>query len=138
MILWRGSGELARRTLMQGLDGYVDGFVRHLADIGEAPALFGKHGELEQAKRIKREHLIDLASGDYGKEYVQQRIKLGMLYSRNRLETRGFVGAFHQLYTGTPEPAFQNFLSLTKIGFFDIAIISDVLIYERGRTISLL
>jgi rsbT co-antagonist protein RsbR len=55
----------------------MDGFFRQFAEIGEAPALFGKHGELEQAKGMKREHLIALTSGDDGKEYVQKRIKLG-------------------------------------------------------------
>ena len=40
-------------------------------------------------------------------------------------------------YRSEPEKAFQIFLSLTKIGFFDISILVDVLVAERQLTIDL-
>jgi rsbT co-antagonist protein RsbR len=40
-------------------------------------------------------------------------------------------------YRSEPEKAFQIFLSLTKIGFFDISILVDVLVSERQLTIDL-
>jgi rsbT co-antagonist protein RsbR len=144
-----GKDDIARiitlkQILVAGVDGYTEGFFRHLADAGEAPALFARPDALDEAKRRKRQHLFALAAGDYGKEYVEQRIELGVLYSKYGLETRGFAAAFHHLMRmiGTdvmkkdpsgPEEAFQKFLSLTKVSYFDITIISDVV---RERTIA--
>jgi rsbT co-antagonist protein RsbR len=89
-----------------------------------------------------------MVSGDYGSNYVEQRFALAMLYSKYGLDTRAFLGAFHQLMkaiggdvmkvlASDPVDAFQKFMSIKKIGFFDITIIVDVLIAERERTISL-
>jgi rsbT co-antagonist protein RsbR len=135
-------------VVVPNVDGYVEAFFHHLAGIGEAAALFGRREALDEAKRRKREHLIASVSGEYGTEYVEQRIALGMLYSRYGLETRAFLGAFHHLmraigtdvmrhFKREPEEAFQRFMSLKKVGFLDIGIIADVLIGERERTISL-
>jgi rsbT co-antagonist protein RsbR len=59
---------------------------------------------------------------------------------------RVFLGAYHYLTTSIgrelfahfddPRLAFETFVSLKKVGFFDIAIIVDTLIAERQRTIS--
>jgi rsbT co-antagonist protein RsbR len=135
-----------KAVLMRGLDGYVDAFFRHLADNGEAAILFARRDALEQAKRLKREHWIALVAGDYGRTYVEQRIELGVLYSKHGLEARGFVGAYHQSLqmmgtdimkdAGNSQEAFQKYLSLSKVGFYDITVISDVLIAERERIIS--
>jgi rsbT co-antagonist protein RsbR len=38
---------------------------------------------------------------------------------------------------GDPAAAFESFMSVKKVGFFDIGVIVDVMIAERERTISL-
>jgi rsbT co-antagonist protein RsbR len=129
-------------------DEYTDGFFRYLANLGEASALFMRREALDEAKGRKREHLIALVSGIYGRSFVEERIALGVLYNKYGLETRVFLGGFHHLmktigsdimlhYRSEPEKAFQIFLSLTKIGFFDISILVDVLVAERQLTIDL-
>lgn len=138
----------AKDVLLRRVDDYTEAFFNYLADLGEAPALFARRDVLDEAKRRKREHVIVLAAGNYGSAYVEQRIALGLLYSRYGLDTSAFLGAFHQMMrmigvdvmkraTSDPEEAFQNFMSLQKVSLFDIGIITDVLIAERERTISL-
>lgn len=137
-----------RETVIANVDDYVAAFFDTLSGLDEAATLFRSRELLDEAKRLKRDHLTALVGGDYGMTYVDERVRLGALYSRAGLEVRVFLGAFHQLMRAVgkdvmrqspndPEGAFDAFMSLKKIGFFDIGIIVDVLVAERERTITL-
>jgi rsbT co-antagonist protein RsbR len=133
--------------VVHNADRYGVTFFDHLAGIEEAAGLTRNRNLLEQAKRLKHEHLIAMVQGDYGREYMEQRVRLGVLYSRAGLDVRVFLGAFHVLmravgvdvmkrFAATPADGFESFISLKKIGFLDIGLIVDVLIAERERTIN--
>ena len=137
-----------KNVVLKRVDDYTEAFFAYLANLGEATALFNRREALNEAKRRKREHVIALAAGEYGSDYVEQRIALAVLYSRYGLETSAFLGAFHHMTAmiGSDimkqaardlDDGFQKFVSLQKVGQFDIGIITDVLIAERERTISL-
>jgi rsbT co-antagonist protein RsbR len=123
--------------VVHNADRYGVTFFDHLAGIEEAAGLTRNRNLLEQAKRLKHEHLIAMVQGDYGREYMEQR----------GLDVRVFLGAFHVLmravgvdvmkrFAATPADGFESFISLKKIGFLDIGLIVDVLIAERERTIN--
>jgi len=127
-------------------DEHAAAFFNYLSQFEEAAALFRNPDMLREAKRLKHEHLLAMVSGEYGKTYIEQRVLLGALYSRAGLDSRVFLGAFHQLmqsigrkvadmFARDAEAALQHFASVNKIGFMDIGIIVDVLIAERERTI---
>jgi rsbT co-antagonist protein RsbR len=124
----------------------ADDFFSYLAQFPEAAPLMRTTSLLEQAKRLKREHLIAMVGGDYGRAYVEQRATLGRIYSKAGLGTSVFLGAFDHLmreigmeimkhFKSEPDKGFQCFMSLKKVGFFDIGVIVDILIDERERTI---
>lgn len=128
------------------VDAHTAAFFDYLAALPEAAGLFSKPAVLATAKRLKREHLEALAAGRYDKDYVEQRVQLGLLYSRSQLDTRIFLGAFNAMmasigakvfarFTKDPGAGFTCFASLTKIAFFDLGIITDVMIADRERTI---
>jgi rsbT co-antagonist protein RsbR len=128
-------------------DRYVAAFFDHLAGITETSRLSGNYGTLEEAKRLEHEHLIAMMLGDYGRDYMEQRVRLGMLYSRAGLDVRILLGAFHVLmralgteimkhFAKDPARGFDTFMSVKKIGFLDIGLVVDVLIAERERIIS--
>jgi rsbT co-antagonist protein RsbR len=139
---------LSVRDLVTGkVDAYVATFIGALEALPEAAPIFAAPGILSEVKARKREHLVASVGGEYGVAYAEQRIALGMLYSRVGLEARVFLGAFHGLMTAigaditaafraNPEQAFQKFASLKKVSFFDIGLIVDVLITEREGTIT--
>ena len=79
---------------------------------------------------------------------MEQRVRLGMLYSRAGLDVRILLEAFHVLlrslgaevmkhFAKDPTNGFNAFISVKKIGFLDIGLTVDVLIAERERVISL-
>ena len=135
-----------RELVTQEGDRYTEEFFRHLANLGEAPTLFGRRDVLEEAKHRKRAHLTAMAVAEFDRTYVEQRIALALLYSQYGLDTRAFLGAFDHLlqalgddimkrFARNADDAFRKFMSLKKVAFFDIGIITDVLMSERERVI---
>jgi rsbT co-antagonist protein RsbR len=132
--------------ILDHLDEHVSAFFDHLAMFEEGRGLTTRGELLKEARQLKREHLVAMASGAYGREYVEQRFRLGQLYSRASIEVSIFMGAFHSLMTSIgrritahfpddPMAGFEHFTSLKKIAFFDIAIIVDAMMADREQTI---
>jgi rsbT co-antagonist protein RsbR len=128
------------------LDEHVGAFFAHLDKFDEARGLTARRELIEEARRLKREHLVAMVSGVYGHDYIEQRFRLGQLYSRAALEVSIFMGAFHNLMASVgrrvmaqfpkdPLTGFEHFTSLKKIAFFDIAIIVDAMMADREQTI---
>jgi rsbT co-antagonist protein RsbR len=132
--------------VLEHLDEHVAAFFEHLSRFEESRGLTGRSDLLDEARRLKREHLVAMVSGDYGRAYIEQRFRLGQLYSRAALEVSIFMGAFHSLmasigrrimasYPTDPLAGFEHFTSLKKVAFFDIAIIVDAMMVDREQTI---
>jgi rsbT co-antagonist protein RsbR len=135
-----------RDIFLPNAERYVATFFDHLAGIEESSRLFGNLKTLDEARRLEHEHLIAMMQGNCGRDYMEQRVRLGMLYSRAGLDVRVLLGAFHVLmralgtevmkhFAGDSTKGFEAFISIKKIGFLDIALIVDVLIAERERVI---
>ena len=136
-----------RPLLLERLDELTGAFIDYLRDLDEAAALFVSPDILTEIRRLKREHLIAMVGGDYDGSYVDQRLELGFLYSKAGLDTTVFLGAFHSLMRAIgraimaepgndPASAFDRFMSLKKVAFFDIGLIVDIMVAERESTIS--
>ena len=127
-------------------DEYVSSFFDHLYGLDDARPLLASRSLVDRARHLKQEHLLAMVNGDYGSNYAEQRLELGALYARAGLDTRLFLGAFHQMllnighdvmkeFQRTPADGFECFMALQKIAFFDIGIIVDILVFERERVI---
>lgn len=130
--------------VLSGVERYTAVFFDFLVGFEEARQLLSRGAIAERARRLKKEHLVALASGNYGSAYVEQRLELGLLYAKAGLEQRLFLGAFHHLLRNIgadimqkaePDKAFDAFMALQKVAFFDIGLIADVLVFERERII---
>jgi rsbT co-antagonist protein RsbR len=137
----------SRDLVVQHAEELAAGFFDHLGKLEGTQQLFARHDLLAEARRLKHEHLLALVSGNYGREYAEQRVLLAQVYGRTGIEVPFFLGAFHQLLrqigllimkqgSRDPAEAFQRFLSLKKLGFLDIGIFVDILVAERERIIA--
>ena len=133
-------------VVVQHADECTASFFDYLKSLDEARALVNDRATMQAARRLKTEHLKAMAKGDYGRGYVEDRLKLGMLYARAELDPHVFLGAYQHLMRtiglrvmeesrGHPGEAFENFMSLEKVACFDLSLIVDVLILERERVI---
>jgi rsbT co-antagonist protein RsbR len=125
------------------VDELVDTFFEHLTRFPEAKVLLGYRELMQQARTLKRAHLLEMLEGKYDMPYAEQRVKLGLLYGRVGLPTKVYLGAFRAVITragelvlaARPKDGFAKWTSLQKVAHFDIGIHSDVLMHERERTI---
>ena len=132
-----------REVVARHADELTKSFFQYLAGFEEARVLLGYKELTDQARTLKRDHLLAMVSGTYDLKYVEQRIRLGLLYGRVGLETKVFLGAFHALLANLGRvilreggsDGFEAFMSLKKVAFLDIGVQLDVLVHERERTI---
>jgi rsbT co-antagonist protein RsbR len=133
-------------VVRQHAEEYTKTFFNHLATLDEARPLLQNRAAVDRARQLKTEHLMAMVGGEYAADYVMQRIKLALLYSRAGLDQRVFLGAFHMLmrqvgltifkhFERAPMEGFESFMALKKIAFFDIGIITDALVFEREKII---
>lgn len=130
-------------VIAKNVDALVDAFFAHLAGLDEAKVLLGYKELASEARSLKRAHLLEMVEGKYDLAYVEQRIRLGLLYGRVGLPTKVYLGAFRAVLAKTgelltrefPSDGFTKWTSLQKIAFLDIGVHSDILIHERERTI---
>lgn len=146
------TGDIERIKSLQELvtrhaDSFADTFFDHLAGLSETKALMDRPEEIEQANLLRRDHLVAMVGGEYGRDYVDQRVRLGVLYGKYGVKPGAFLGAFHLLmrvlgneimrqFASNPVDGFERFMSLSKICFFDMSIICDVLVAERELVIN--
>src|SRR5690242_16066458 len=76
---------------------YVAAFFEYLSRFNETATLLARPKVLEQAKQLKRQHLAAMVQGVYGRNYVDQRLRLAKLYNEVRLDIRLFLGAYQHL-----------------------------------------
>ena len=137
--------QAVQEIITRHADELTNKFFNHLSNFNEAKGLLTP-SILEEAKRLKKEHLIAMTTGQYGHNYVDQRLRLGRLYGKAGLDSKVFLGAFHVLmrsagekimseFKGSPQEAFQDFLAFKKIAFFDLGLIIDTIVYDREQTI---
>lgn len=125
----------AKPIVHQTVEQHVDAFFGYLAELPEARAVMQNREALSLARKLKRAHLLAMVEGEYGEVYVEQRLKLGQLYSQVGLEPAVFLGAFNHLLSSLASVIGAHFASIRKVAFFDIALITDVLVFERERVI---
>lgn len=134
-----------RDIVTRHVDDLTSTFFAHLSTVPEAKVLLGYRELANEARVLKRAHLLEMVQGEYGLSYVEQRVRLGLLYGRVGLGTKVFVGAFSRVVaragelvmaeSPNPDDGFRRFLSFQKLAFFDIGIHNDVVVHERDRTI---
>jgi rsbT co-antagonist protein RsbR len=126
------------------VDELVDVFFACLAKYDEAKVILGYRELTNQARALKRSHLLEMVEGHYDLKYVEQRISLGLLYGRVGLPTKIYLGAYRAVLARageliileSPDDGFARFISLQKVAHFDIGVHTDVLMHERERTIN--
>lgn len=132
--------------IRQSADELTDGFFKYLARFPEAETLLGAAPLVEEARRLKSAHLKAMVEGPYDLTYAQQRVELALIYTEADLDHEVFLGAFHHLISqignaimGRPDrprqESFDTFLAIQKVAFFDIALIGDIITFERQRVI---
>ena len=84
--------------LRQFSEEYVDEIIEEtytqILQIEETRTLFSDQAAIERVKALQKRYLLRLTSGDYGEEYLADRLQIGITHQRIGLEPRWYMGAY--------------------------------------------
>jgi rsbT co-antagonist protein RsbR len=134
-------GEIAEKYA----DPVVDALYRHFLSFEETKAFFRDPKVLERVKRLQKEYFLRLTHGDYGTDYVRNRMKVGTVHEMINLAPKWYLGAYNfylravasqllEAFGNDPQKVISSYESLMKIVFMDIGFAVDTYIYAREST----
>jgi len=123
----------------------IEEFYRHILSFEETRTFFQDPHVLERVKRLQKEYFVRLTEGEYGADYVSDRLRIGAVHERVNLAPKWYLGMYSfylravarrmlGAFQGEPEKAFATFLSLLKLVFLDIGLAVDTYIHAREAT----
>jgi rsbT co-antagonist protein RsbR len=126
-------------------DPVIEDFYRHILTFEETRAFFRDPKTLERVKRLQKEYFLRLTEGDYGRDYIADRLRIGRAHERVGLAPKWYLGMYSfylrqvasriiQAFPNEPAKAFNAFLSLIKLVFLDIGLAVDTYIDSREAT----
>jgi len=125
-----------RRTLETLRDPFSEMFYRHLQHFPQLLPLLGNAEKLERLKHTLSVYFSQLTEGEYGAEYVENRLRVGMVHQRVGLTPQWYIGAYrkylhelmpaiHHLMEGNEGKCIATYSALLKIVFFDMELALD-------------
>jgi rsbT co-antagonist protein RsbR len=137
----RGLREIARKYA----DPVIEEFYQHILSFDETRSFFTDPKVLERVKRLQKDYFVRLTEGEYGSDYVANRLRIGAAHEHVNLAPKWYLGMYafylrivaRRLMTAfekEPQKAFTSFLSLLKLVFLDIGLAVDTYIHAREAT----
>jgi rsbT co-antagonist protein RsbR len=141
VVALMGLREIARKYG----DPVIEEFYRHILSFHETKRFFDDPQALERVKRLQKEYFLRLTEGEYGHDYVANRLRIGTVHERVGLAPQWYLGMYSfylravatrlaGAFTDDPARAFSSFLSLLKLVFLDIGLAVDTYIHAREAT----
>ncbi len=139
----------SRPLISQNIDVIVDDFYGDQVQEPEIARLIGDSETLSRLKKYMRKYILDLFDGLYDTEYVQSRLRIGMVHKRIGVTPKLYISAVHNLQnllkkhlageSGEDcESCIRRMDALEKIILFDLALVFDTYIHslmeEVGRS----
>jgi diguanylate cyclase (GGDEF)-like protein len=122
--------------LLAERDTLADAFYRHLQNFPDMRALLPEGAALARLKHAQALYFAGLSAGDYGPDYVHQRLLIGQVHQRIGLEPQWYIGAFRKYLSELmpvlwqhlgrdPENFIATYGALVKVVCFDISLAID-------------
>lgn len=124
------------------IEDIVDHFYDQLLANDATRRLLSDPRVVKRLKEQQRLYLKSLGGGEYGRDYWQQRMRIGLAHERIGLAPRWYLGAYWfylhdlmgQLLPSAEEEERERWLSLQKILLLDMILVSEAYV---GRALSL-
>jgi rsbT co-antagonist protein RsbR len=141
VALLKGLNEIAQKYA----DPVIEEFYRHLLSFDETKAFFRDPQVLDRVKRLQKDYFLRLTTGDYGADYVANRLRIGTVHERVDLAPKWYLGAYNfylravgrrlaDAFSDEPGKAISALLSLMKLVFMDVGLAMDTYIFAREST----
>ena len=125
---------------------FANDFYTHLIKFEETRRFIPDAPSLERLKRTQAAYFDSLTAGDYGPEYVLQRLRVGVVHQHIGLEPKWYIGAYNKylvellpelwlLLGDDPDKFLATYHALQKIAFLDMGLAIDTYIQADRRAI---
>lgn len=125
-------------TIEQNIDSIVADFYRMQTSIPEIALLIGDADTLMRLRNAQRRYIIDLFSGLYDLEYVNNRLRIGLVHKRIGVEPKLYLSAIrtlkellHQIISNeSPTDVNRNaiIMAVDKLFLFDVTLVFEMYI----------
>lgn len=122
----------------QKLDAIVGEFYRLQTSVDEIALLIGDADTLSKLRFAQRRYIIDIFSGVYDLEYVNNRLRIGLVHKRIGVEPKLYLSAVYTLKTllrsviseaiCSPEERDMTLDALEKLMLFDVTLVFETYI----------
>lgn len=127
-------------------DEVIEEFYHHLLSFEETRIFLSDPEVLARVKSAQKNYFLRLTEGNYGPDYIENRLRVGSAHERISLPIKAYLGMYNfylrsvfnrltETYRDEPMRAIEIFLSLMKLTFLDIGLAIDTYISSRERTI---
>lgn len=127
-------------------DSVIEELYRHFLSFDATREFFKDPRVLERVQRMQKEYFLRLTTGEYGSDYVSDRLRIGVVHERIQLPVKWYLGGYGYYvravaerllaaHRDDPAAAGEIFQSLLKLVFMDIGLAIDTYIYQRESTI---
>lgn len=127
------------RSIIEGrVDALVETFYQMQTSVAEIALLIGDADTLDRLKNAQRRYVLDLFSGIYDLEYVNNRLRIGLVHKRIGVEPKLYLAAINVLKSLLLEIIFETLTekserqamiaALDKLLLFDITLVFETYI----------
>ncbi len=127
-----------RATFETHVDDIVERFYEQQVAIEEVALLIGDADTLNRLRLVQRRYILDLFSGQYGLEYVNRRLRIGVIHKRMGVGPKLYLAAVAMLKTLVCERIAQSVAdagargaaiqALEKMLLFDTSLVFETYI----------
>jgi diguanylate cyclase (GGDEF)-like protein len=127
-----------RMLIEDNIDDIVERFYEHQTSIPAIAAVIGDADTLERLRVAQRRYILDLFGGAYDLEYVNNRLRIGLVHKRIGVEPRLYLSAVNQLrdqltrvlseHLDGDAAVEASIEALTKLMYFDITLVFETYI----------
>jgi len=125
---------------------FLDDFYAHLLKFEETRRFIPDDRALERLKQTQAAYFKSLTAGEYGAEYIRERLRVGLAHERIGLAPKWYLGAYGKylcgllpevwrLHRGDPDRFIAAYRALLKIVLLDMGLAIDTHIHADRRTI---
>ncbi|GGB80370.1 sensor histidine kinase [Marinobacterium zhoushanense] len=128
----------ARKIVEAGLGGIVDTFYEMQTNTPEIALLIGDADTLKRLRTAQQRYILDLFSGVYDIEYVNNRLRIGLVHKRIGVDTKLYLSAVYTLksllsdhlsrHIADIQVRADTLSALEKVFMFDITLVFETYI----------
>ncbi|TAA63158.1 MULTISPECIES: GGDEF domain-containing protein [unclassified Shinella] len=127
-----------KKLIESEIEDIVEAFYRHQTEFDEISIVIGDSETMRRLRAAQRKYIIEMFSGYYDGEYVNSRLRIGLVHKRIGVEPKLFLSGvrtlkhilFSTLERHFADPAILRpiMVAIDKLFFFDITLVFDTYI----------